>query len=246
MFTLLDPVLREPRGLTILVFTAALLDDRSEASGSGDTPKGTQLLQGAQDPGTPGTAPGVPLNCPYNWQVGRARDREHPRGTFYIKTLGSGQVRTRQYPTGYKTYGPSTQKCLPNLPFYPANSWQELSQTTSEPTPIPDLSLGLGVTFKTHHRRSSGAQGLRAVTEIRDLGFNGSLLCDSGPGTLPSVWNIFSHPAPGGKLLLILPGPRCQGSPSRFPQASCLACSTSPTPGLHVSSLNDPTARGCT
>ena len=44
----------------------------------------------------------------------------------------------------------------------------ELSQTTSEPTPSPDLSLGLGMAFKTRHIRSSGTQSLRAVTEIRE------------------------------------------------------------------------------
>ena len=84
--------------------------------------------------------------------------------------------------------------------------WAELSQTTSEPTPSPDLSLGLGVAFKTHHIRSSGAQGLRAVTEIRDLGFNGSLLCDSVQDSSFCL-EYFLPSCPGGKLLLILQDP---------------------------------------
>lgn len=106
MFILLDPVLRGPRGPAIPVLTAALLDDRSEASGSGDTPKGTQLLQGAQRSKDPWVSPRGPPASPYNPQVGRAGDGRHPCGPFYTKTLGSRQVRgLAQYPTGYKTHG---------------------------------------------------------------------------------------------------------------------------------------------
>ena len=83
----------------------------------------------------------------------------------------------------------------------------ELSQTTSEPTPSPDLSLGLGMAFKTRHIRSSGAQSLRAVNEIRETWVSTVPCSVTLDKTVPSVWNIFSHPAPGGKLLLILQDP---------------------------------------
>lgn len=124
----------------IPVLAAALLDDRSEASGSEDRPKGTQLLQGAQRSKDSWVSRRGPPAPPYNTQEGRAMDGRHPRCPFYTKTLGSRQVRgLAQYPTDCETCGPylrSVSQISPSIRY----TWQNfLKVCQSPPRPLTFL-----------------------------------------------------------------------------------------------------------